>query len=116
MGQVPHRHWPSDAEQDTALPKGGPDDEEDGSPVDPVDEAWMEESWGGALGSGGCTFSCADSTWDIQWRLVGGDTVISDKGNVSPNLLTIAWPNDFLIVFILNNNFERFGCFNQPVH
>lgn len=31
----------------------------------------------------------------------------SDKGNVSPNLLTIAWPNDFLRVFILNNDFKK---------
>ena len=34
------------------------------------------------------------------------DTVLSDKENLSPNLLTFAWPSDLLIVFISSNNFK----------
>lgn len=44
---------------------------------------------------------------------MAGDTVTSDEGTVSPNLQTIAWLNDFLIVFNLNNNLKWFGCSDQ---
>lgn len=37
---------------------------------------------------------------------MASDTILSDKGTVPPNLLTFAWPSDFLIVFILSNNFK----------
>lgn len=66
------------------------------------------------MGSWGCTLSCADGNWDTQRTLMAGDTVTSDEGTVSPNLQTIAWLNDFRIVFILNNNLKWFGCSKQP--
>lgn len=54
----------------------------------------------------GCAFVHVDGRWDTQRRLVASDTILSDKGTVPPNLLTFAWPSDFLIVFILSNNFK----------
>ena len=34
----------------------------------------------------------------------------SEKGNIFPNLLTVAWPNDLLIVFILCNNLKKWSA------
>lgn len=60
----------------------------------------------GLWGLGDCTLAYAGGTRDTQggwWQVK--DT--SDKGNISPNILRIAWPNNFLIVFILNNNLKK---------
>ena len=56
---------------------------------------------------GGYILACADYNWDTQRRLVAGNIVTSNEENVAPNLLTIAWPIDFLIVFILNSNLKK---------
>lgn len=56
---------------------------------------------------GGRTLAHDDCKWDTQRRLEAGNAVTSDKENVSPNLLAITWTDDFLIVFILNNNFKK---------
>lgn len=60
--------------------------------------------------SGRCILAHADCKWDTQRRLAAGNTVTSNKENVSPNLLTITWTNDFLILFILNNNLKKKIC------
>lgn len=56
--------------------------------------------------SWGCTVAYASGNWDTQggwWQV----KVTSDKGNIPPNMLKIAWTNNFLIVFILNNNLKK---------
>lgn len=83
---------------------------------------WRQTSWwvpgwrssGRLREPGGCTLAHGDGNWDTRRRLVASNTVTYDKGNVSPDLLMIAWPNDFQIVFILNNNFKKwFDCSSQ---
>lgn len=104
MGQALHWNCSYDAEQDMALPIEALLRMRGQQPRWWV--PWWKRAGLGLREPGGYTLVGADCNWDTRRRLEG-NTVTSDKKNIAPNLLTIAWPIDFLIVFILNSNLKK---------